>query len=286
MNWLVYGSTGWIAQQFIEFINDNKINVNIIPAKSRLENFADIRKEIELNNPDRVVVLGGLTYKPPAKNIDWCEDHKQEVIRANVMGTLNIADICEQLNIHCTILGTGCVYSSLDRNIIYTENSMWDFDKSFYSKTKAYTQELLRNYKNVLLLRIRMCITNTNNPKNFIIKLLNFDKIISIPNSMSVLPELIPVMVKLIEEHETGTWNIVNPNVISHKEILDMCGVEKEYIDISQQSEVTCVARSNNHLSTDKLMNFAKKHGLVVNEIHVAVKNMIDSIFLKLNQCY
>lgn len=283
MNWLVYGSTGWIAQQFFEYINDNKIDVNIIPAKSRLENFEDIRKEIELIKPDRVVVLGGLTYKPPAKNIDWCEDHKQEVIRANVMGTLNIADICEQLNIHCTILGTGCVYSSLDRNIIYTENSMWDFDKSFYSKTKAYTQELLRNYKNVLLLRIRMCITNTNNPKNFIIKLLNFDKIISIPNSMSVLPELIPVMVKLIEEHETGTWNIVNPNVISHKEILDMCGVEKEYIDISQQSKVTCVARSNNHLSTDKLMNFAKKHGLVVNEIHVAVKNMIDSIPKELN---
>lgn len=284
MNWLVYGSTGWIAQQFIEYINDNKIDVNIIPAKSRLENFEDIRKEIELIKPDRVVVLGGLTYRPPAKNIDWCEDHKQEVIRANVMGTLNIADICEQLNIHCAILGTGCVYSSLDRNIIYTEDDMWNFDKSFYSKTKAYTQELLRNYKNVLLLRIRMCINNTNNPKNFIIKILNFDKIISIPNSMSVLPELIPVMVKLIEEHETGTWNIVNPNVISHKEILDMCCVEKEYIDVSRQSEVTSVARSNNHLSTDKLMNFAKKHGLVVNEIHVAVKNMIDS--MKLNQGY
>lgn len=283
MNWLVYGSTGWIAQQFFEYINDNKIDVNIIPAKSRLENFEDIRKEIELIKPDRVVVLGGLTYRPPAKNIDWCENHKQEVIRANVMGTLNIADICEQLNIHCAILGTGCVYSSLDRNIIYTEESMWDFQGSFYSKTKAYTQELLKNYKNVLLLRIRMCITNTTNPKNFIIKLLNFDKIISIPNSMSVLPELIPVMVKLIEEHETGTWNIVNPNVISHKEILDMCGVEKEYIDISQQSEVTRVARSNNHLSTDKLMNFAKKHGLVVNEIHVAVKNMIDSIPKELN---
>lgn len=270
MKYLVYGSTGWIGKQFIERIDDHVI----IPGKSRFENFDDIRREIELNKPDRVIILGGLTCKPPAKNIDWCEDHKQEVIRVNVLGMLNIADICEQMNIHCTILGTGCIYSGEG---IYTEESMWDFQGSFYSKTKAYTQELLKCYNNVLLLRIRMPINNSDNPKNFITKLKSFDKIISIPNSMTVLPELIPVMIKLIEEGETGTWNIVNPNVISHKEILEMCGVEKEYVDISKQSELTRVARSNNHLSADKMMNFANKHGLIVNEIHTAIKNIITS---------
>lgn len=270
--WLIYGWNGWIGKQFIEYIM-KYTSVTIRIGFARFEHFADIRSEIEHIHPDRVVILGGLTYKPPATNIDWCETHKQDVIKVNVMGILNIADICEQNGIHCTILGTGCIYSGEG---IFTEDSMWNFDKSFYSKTKAYTQELLKCYSQVLLLRIRMPINKGNDPKNFISKLKSFSKIISIPNSMTVLPELIPVMVKLIEVGKTGTWNIVNPGVISHKEILDMCGLQKEYVDITHQSELTCVARSNNQLSTNKMMEFVKEHGLIVNEIHEAIRNLLE----------
>ena len=275
MKWLIYGSTGWIARKFIEYICTNDIVDTIVKGIRKMENFDDIKQEILAIQPDRVVVLGGLTYKPPAKNIDWCEDHKQEVIRVNVLGVLNIADICEQNNIHCTILGTGCIYSS-QNDEVFTEDSMWNFDKSFYSKTKAYTQELLKCYKNVLLLRIRMPIDNTNNPKNFIEKLKSFDKIISIPNSMTVLPEMIPIMVTLIVTGQTGTWNCVNPNVISHKEILDMLGIQKEYVDISHQSELTRVARSNNHLATTKIEQFCATHGLTLNEIHIAIAKLLQ----------
>lgn len=275
MKWLIYGSTGWIARKFIEYICTNDIVDTIVAGVSRMENFGDIKQEILAIQPDRVVVLGGLTYKSPAKNIDWCEDHKQEVIRVNVLGVLNIADICEQNNIHCTILGTGCIYSS-QNDEVFTEDSMWNFDKSFYSKTKAYTQELLKCYKNILLLRIRMPIDNTNNPKNFIEKLKSFDKIISIPNSMTVLPEMIPIMVTLIVTGQTGTWNCVNPNVISHKEILDMLGIQKEYVDISHQSELTRVARSNNHLATTKIEQFCATHGLTLNEIHTAIAKLLQ----------
>lgn len=275
MKWLIYGSTGWIARKFIEYICTNDIIDTIVKGIRRMENFDDIKQEILAIQPDRVIVLGGLTYKSPAKNIDWCEDHKQEVIRVNVLGVLNIADICEQNNIHCTILGTGCIYSS-QNDEVFTEDSMWNFDKSFYSKTKAYTQELLKCYKNVLLLRIRMPIDNTNNPKNFIEKLKSFDKIISIPNSMTVLPEMIPIMVTLIATGQTGTWNCVNPNVISHKEILDMLGIQKEYVDISHQSELTRVARSNNHLATTKIEQFCATHGLTLNEIHTAIAKLLQ----------
>lgn len=283
MKWLIYGTTGWIGKQFLNYINKD---INIIKGQSRFENFNDIKEEIEKHNPDRVIILGGLTYKQPATNIDWCEDNKQEVIRVNVMGILNIADICERMNIHCTILGTGCIYtySCLKGCIInedyfeeFDEDCMWNFDKSFYSKTKAYVQELLKCYNNTLLLRIRMPINNSDDPKNFITKLKSFNKIISIPNSMTVLPELIPVMIKLIEEQEVGTWNIVNPGTISHKEIMDMCNIEKEYVSITEQSKLTRVARSNNCLSTDKLMNFVNKHNLHVNDIHTAVKNIIEN---------
>lgn len=274
MKWLIYGHNGWIAKQFIKEIPSY---IDIVKGKARFENFEEIKTEITSIKPDNIIVLGGLTYKSPATNIDWCEDNKQEVIRVNVLGTLNIADVCEQNGIHCTILGTGCIYSTLEDKE-YTEEDMWDFQESFYSKTKAYTQELLKCYKNVLLLRIRMPINNSNDPKNFISKLKKFDKIISVKNSMTVLPELIPVMIRMIETGKNGTWNIVNPGTISHKEIMDIYNIEKKYVDISRQSELTRVARSNNHLNVDKLMSFINEYNnthvdkLIINEIHDAIR--------------
>ena len=45
---------------------------------------------------------------------------------------------------------------------------------------------------NVLNLRIRMPITGDYNKRNFITKITTYEYICSIPNSMTVLPELLP----------------------------------------------------------------------------------------------
>ena len=71
-----------------------------------------------------------------------------------------------------------------------------------------------------LNLRIRMPITACQSERNFIVKILNYEKICDCPNSMTVLPELIPVMVELAEKKVTGTINFTNPGLISHNEIL------------------------------------------------------------------
>ena len=81
---------------------------------------------------------------------------------------------------------------------------------------------------NTLNIRIRMPITSKSNQRNFITKITSYEKICSIPNSMSVLDELIPIMIDMIFKKHTGTINMVNPGVISHNEILDMY---KEIVD-------------------------------------------------------
>ena len=75
---------------------------------------------------------------------------------------------------------------------------------------------------NVLNLRIRMPIIGEDNSRNFITKITNYAKICSIPNSMTVLPELLPIALDMMIKEETGTINLTNPGVISHNEILEM----------------------------------------------------------------
>ena len=49
-----------------------------------------------------------------------------------------------------------------------------------------------------------MPINAENNPRNFITKITNYEKICSNYNSMSVLPELLPIMIDLSKKK---TWN-------------------------------------------------------------------------------
>ena len=100
---------------------------------------------------------------------------------------------------------TGCIFSYKENFIEdyekcykFTEEDHPNFFGSSYSVVKGYTDRLMHNYDNVLNIRIRMPITNIDEPRNFITKITNYDKICSIPNSMTVLPELLPYLVKLM----------------------------------------------------------------------------------------
>ncbi|CAN0165541.1 unnamed protein product, partial [Ectocarpus sp. 13 AM-2016] len=61
-------------------------------------------RELETIKPTHVLNAAGVTGRP---NVDWCESHRPETVRANVIGTLNLADLCSSKGIHCTIYATG-----------------------------------------------------------------------------------------------------------------------------------------------------------------------------------
>jgi len=131
--------------------------------------------------------------------------------------------------------------------------------------------------KNVLVLKIRMPITDEFNGRNFITKITNYEKVCSIKNSMSVLDELIPIMIKLIKDNVTGPLNFTNPGLISHNEILEMY---KEIVDpafkwnnftIEEQNAILDSGRSNNFLDTTRLESLCPE----VKNIKVSVREAL-----------
>ena len=102
-SYLVFGGkTGWIGQKVLVMLHEKGIKVKA--ADSRLENVEQVAAEIDAFKPTHVLNCAGLTGRP---NVDWCEDHKDEVIRVNVIGTLGLLDACEARGIHCTNFATG-----------------------------------------------------------------------------------------------------------------------------------------------------------------------------------
>lgn len=259
---LIYGGkTGWIGQQLMQIFQEQ--GYEAIASQTRLENRETIEKEIQDICPDCVINAAGVTGRP---NVDSCEDHKQETIRANIIGALTLADLTWIKRIQLINIGTGCIYEYDSKHPMYsgigfTEKEEPNFQGSFYSYTKIPVDRLLCTYPNVLNLRLRMPISDDLHPRNFITKITRYKKVVNIPNSMSILSDLLPLIPEMVERKLTGVFNFVNPGVISHNEILELY---KQYVDpnfvyenftIEEQNKILKAGRSNNHLDAGKLLH-------------------------------
>ena len=283
MKWLLYGN-GWIGNQVKQHLLLEKEEVII--GISRVDNEKTLVDEIDNIKPDRILCLIGRTHGEGYSTIDYLElpGKIKENVRDNLFSPLILSLICQQKKIHLTYLGTGCIFNydslhTLNENG-FSESDIPNFFGSGYSVVKGFTDRIMHMQPNTLNVRIRMPITDCNSPRNFITKIISYEKICSIKNSMTVLPELIPIMIDMAKNKDVGTINLTNPGTISHNEILQMYKeiVDNSFtwknFDVNEQNKILLSKRSNNYLDTSLL---EKKYPKVKN-IHDSVKDMLHKM--------
>lgn len=269
MKVLLYGKYGWIGEKVFSLLIEK--GHNVIIGNARAENSESLEEEIKLIQPTNIISTIGRTHgkigDKDYTTIDYLEQPGKikENVRDNIYSPVMIALIAKKYNIHYAYLGTGCIFTYDNEHPFgeelngFTPDSKPNFFGSSYSIVKGYTDMLMKMFDNVLNVRIRMPITDEIHPRNFITKITTYKKICSIHNSMSVLPELLPIMIDMCEKGTTGTINLTNPGLISHNEILEMYKeiVDSEFtwenFDIEEQRKILESERSNNFLDTSKL---------------------------------
>lgn len=279
---LIWGANGWIGSMLVELLNAN--GENVIKASSRLEDYPGICKELDSVKPDFVLNAAGIAGRP---NIDWSESHQQETFQINIIGVANLAHACWQRNIHLTNYSTGCIYCYDDDHPIgykFNESDKPNFRASVYSDGKVIAEEILSKYDNVLTLRIRLPITGDNHPKCLITKLSKYSKIINIPNSVSILPELLPISINLTKDKIKGLMNFTNPGAIKYN---DLMALYKKYInpeakwetfDVQEQDKILKAKRCNCELDCQKLLK-----NYYVQEVHESLENLLINSSKKYN---
>lgn len=310
MKILVYGHKGWIGQQFISILREKNLksfdyeygiasDYEYVLGEARVDNIEDVNRELILYRPSHVISFIGRTHgiigDKAFTTIDYLEQpgKLRENVCDNLYAPVSLALACRDRGIHYTYLGTGCIFNYLREagpseggpseggpSKGFTESDLPNFFGSGYSTVKGFTDRLMHQLSsNVLNLRIRMPIIGEDNPRNFITKITNYEKICSIPNSMTVLPELLPMVLDMMKAKLVGTMNLTNPGVISHNEILTLY---KDYVDpdftwknfsAEEQRKILASDRSNNLLDTTRLETFAPH----VRPIKQAVKELMMS---------
>lgn len=261
MKILFFGSRGWIGKQFGDYLNSH--GITYISTDVRADDEKAVEEEIKLYSPTHIISFIGRTHGGEYNTIDYLElpGKLKDNLRDNLYSPVILSILCERYDIHYTYLGTGCIFSSDDPTTTsIDDDEKPDFFGSSYSIVKGFTDRLQHLYSNnTLNLRIRMPIVNFEHNRNFLSKIFKYSKICSMPNSMTVLEDMFPVIMDMIQNKTTGTFNLVNKGLITHNEILEMY---KEHIDkgftwenfnVEEQNAILLSKRSNTQLSTYKL---------------------------------
>lgn len=284
MKFLVYGCQGWIGSKVFNHLKEN--NYEVIEGNSRVNDVKQLEAEIEEIQPTHVLSLIGRTHGTYEGQyigtIDYLEKPGKlvENVRDNLFGPLVLGFLSKKHNFHFSYLGTGCIFQFDETHPFgeekdgFVEESLPNFFGSSYSIVKGFTDQLMHFMEDsVLNVRIRMPITDEFNKRNFITKITTYEKVCSVPNSMTVLNDLIPIMIDMAIHNITGTVNLTNPGLITHNEILEMY---KEIVDpdftwknftIEEQNEILASGRSNNFLETTLLQ-----------EKYPQIKNIKESV--------
>ncbi len=284
MKILLYGHKGWIGNQIVKILKES--NQSYVLGQERVENKEELEKEIVESKCTHIISTIGRTHgnigDKKYTTIDYLEQKGKikDNVRDNLFCPVVLAILSKKHKLHLTYMGTGCIFSYDDKHVFgreengFKESDKANFFGSAYSIVKGYTDEIMQFFEdNVLNIRIRMPITSCRSSRNFITKITTYEKICSIPNSMTVLDELLPIMIDMSTKKLTGTINLTNPGLITHNEILDMYIeiVDKNFryknFSLEEQSKILAADRSNNYLDTSKL-----------EKLYPNVKNIKDSV--------
>jgi 3,5-epimerase/4-reductase len=191
-----------------------------------------VRAALAAHGADAVVNAAGKTGRP---NVDWCESHRAETYRANVVGPLVLADECAARGAYLLHIGSGCVFYGPS-----PDPGGWREDDhanpvSYYSRTKYAADLALAPLPGVGIARIRMPVDAAPHPRNLITKLAAYRQVIDVENSVTVLDDLMVALAALLARRADGVFHVTNPGALRHRALLD---AYRRLVDPAHRAEI------------------------------------------------
>lgn len=283
-SFLILGK-GFIGNKLYSYLKNQELDIYHISRDEcdyfKLEKLEEYINTNIKNNFVTIINCSGYTGNP---NVESCEDNKEICFKYNVSlhSLLNYFSI--QNHYALISISSGCIYTGYEKNFDETDIpnfGMFNSESSFYSKTK-HAAELITNFVNTSIFRIRIPFTSEVSRKNYFIKVLNYDTLIDMPNSCTCVEDLCEFVFKFIilnyQYYRSGIYNVVNSNGISASQVTDILKKNgfsnnrwnfKKYEDMNFK-----VNRSNCLLSTDKIT----KLGLQLPDIHDSSEKCIAAL--------
>lgn len=286
---VVLGGAGYVGSKFAKELADRGLDFRSL-ARSEVD-YSDafvLRNWMRVEQPRYLINAAGFTGKP---NVDACEFNKAECLMGNSVLPGRIREVCEELAVPWGHVSSGCIYSGQrpDGNgWLETDSPNFSFRSppcSFYSGTKAMGEEVLGGASDCYVWRLRIPFNHENSPRNYLCKVLNYDRLLEAENSVSHLDEFVGACLDCFERGvECGTYNVTNPGSITTRQVTEWMleeGFTDKKFDFFEDEEAfmqeaAITPRSNCVLDSSKL----ESEGIMLRPVEDAVRSSLREMKL------
>ena len=272
--YIILGKNGYIAEAIIKELKYRKLNYTAL-SRSDIDytNFKEFANfyHINYNNysaPTKnsiIINCAGYIGKP---NVDACESNKGDTIMGNVVFPTNLANHCVTNSSTLVQISSGCIYNGYEKHFSEEDDSNFDFQNgSFYSGTKALCEKMILEHNpRSYIFRLRIPFDEHKSPRNYLTKLLSYEKLLNAENSLSHRGDFAKYVIDLLEQKVPhGIYNITNKGSVDTKSVIDLIkkhslsNKDFEFFDsLESFSEIVKAPRSNCILDTSKLESYTK----------------------------
>lgn len=261
----LFGSTGYVGSRFrAEF---ERLGIAWAPLRRPAAASArDVRDVLIEAQVESVINCAGFTGKP---NVDACELQKADCLLGNAVLPGLIRQACEDLDIPWGHVSSGCIFTGRRADGGgFTEEDAPNFsfrqnNCSYYSGTKALGEEILAGADRCYVWRLRIPFDDTTNPRNYLRKVLAYDRLLEAENSLSQLDEFVTACIDCLRNRlPYGVYNLTNPGSVWTSEVTALMrslGVtDKQFKFFADEAQFMALAaktpRSNCVLDSSKAL--------------------------------
>jgi len=222
---LLLGGQGYVGTAIQKSLNGRGLPFTVASrASSDYSNPHVLVKMLRDLRPEFLINAAGYTGKP---NVDACEIHRTECLDGNAVLAGVIRAACEQTQTPWGHVSSGCIFTGAkeagagfteedDPNFSFRQNNC-----SFYSGTKALGEELLQGAEQCFIWRLRIPFNEVDSPRNYISKMMRYDRLLMATNSLSQLDEFAAACVdSWLQRIPFGTYNLTNPGSVTTKDVI------------------------------------------------------------------
>ena len=229
--YIVLGKSGYIAQAIISELKKRNLD-HLALSRSDLD-YTDFKTfqefyHINYNNSSTptknsiIINCAGYIGKP---NVDACESNKGDTIMGNVVFPTNLANHCSINASTLVQISSGCIYDGYEKDFSEEDAPNFTFNNgSFYSGTKALCERMILNHNpRSYIFRLRIPFDHIDNSRNYLSKLINYDTLVNVTNSLSHRGDFAKYVIDLLEQRVPhGIYNITNKGSISTEEVVNL----------------------------------------------------------------
>ena len=265
---ILFGATGYIGSEFKKQLAELKLPVFIWP-NAKKTTFKDLElwyEEAGYPLIGAVINAAGYTGKP---NVDSCEIHKADTIHGNIVWPQILTDWCILNDIPLGHVSSGCIYEgrrSDGKPFTEEDEPNFSFDynnSSFYSGTKVIAENIVKKHDKHYIWRLRIPFEEYDNSRNYISKILKYEKLLDAENTVSNKQEFVSACIQTIQkEVPYGTYNVANGGYITTKSVVEKLkstiAKDKTFTFVEEgefYKNIVKTPRSNCVMSNEKLLS-------------------------------